>query len=65
MVKLLMIAVYPAKNIVEDDNAALKRLQLEYMGLVFTHRPDPEIFIEEQEMNLGFDLQGLRVKMRR
>jgi voltage-dependent potassium channel beta subunit len=35
------------KHIVEGVNNALKRLQLEYVDLVFAHRPDPETPIEE------------------
>ena len=35
------------KHIIEGVNAALKRLQLDYVDLVFAHRPDPETPIEE------------------
>jgi voltage-dependent potassium channel beta subunit len=35
------------KHIVEGVNNALKRLQLDYVDLVFCHRPDPETPIEE------------------
>jgi len=35
------------KHIIEGVNNALKRLQLEYVDLVFCHRPDPETPIEE------------------
>jgi voltage-dependent potassium channel beta subunit len=35
------------KHIVEGARAALKRLQLEYVDLIFCHRPDPETPIEE------------------
>lgn len=35
------------KHIVEGVRAALERLQLEYVDLVFCHRPDPETPIEE------------------
>ena len=35
------------KHIIEGVNAALTRLQLEYVDLVFAHRPDPETPIEE------------------
>ena len=35
------------KHIVEGANKALKRLQLEYVDLIFAHRPDPETPIEE------------------
>jgi voltage-dependent potassium channel beta subunit len=35
------------KHIIEGVNNALKRLQLEYIDLVFAHRPDPNTPIEE------------------
>jgi voltage-dependent potassium channel beta subunit len=35
------------KHIVEGVNKALKRLQLDYVDLVFAHRPDPNTPIEE------------------
>lgn len=35
------------KHIIEGMNAALRRLQMEYVDLVFCHRPDPETPIEE------------------
>jgi voltage-dependent potassium channel beta subunit len=35
------------KHVVEGVNNALRRLQLEYVDLVFCHRPDPETPIEE------------------
>ncbi len=35
------------KHIIEGMNNALKRLQLEYVDLVFCHRPDPNTPIEE------------------
>jgi voltage-dependent potassium channel beta subunit len=35
------------KHIIEGVNASLKRLQLEYVDIVFCHRPDPEVPIEE------------------
>ena len=35
------------KHIIEGVNNALHRLQLEYVDLVFCHRPDPETPIEE------------------
>ncbi len=35
------------KHIIEGLNAALKRLQLDYVDLCFCHRPDPETPIEE------------------
>lgn len=36
-----------AKHIAEGMNAALKRLQVDYVDLVFCHRPDPNTPIEE------------------
>jgi voltage-dependent potassium channel beta subunit len=35
------------KHIIEGTRAALDRLQLEYVDLIFCHRPDPETPIEE------------------
>jgi len=35
------------KHIVEGTKASLERLQMEYVDLVFCHRPDPETPIEE------------------
>ncbi len=35
------------KHIVEGMNSALKRLQMDYVDLVFCHRPDPNTPIEE------------------
>ncbi len=35
------------KHIIEGVNAALRRLQMDYVDLVFCHRPDPETPIEE------------------
>lgn len=35
------------KHIIEGVNAALKRLQLDYVDLLFAHRPDPDTPIEE------------------
>jgi voltage-dependent potassium channel beta subunit len=35
------------KHIIEGVNAALARLQLDYVDLVFCHRPDPDTPIEE------------------
>ena len=35
------------KHIIEGVNNALKRLQLDYVDLVFCHRPDPDTPIEE------------------
>jgi len=35
------------KHIIEGTNAALKRMQLSYVDLVFAHRPDPKTPMEE------------------
>jgi voltage-dependent potassium channel beta subunit len=35
------------KHIIEGTNASLKRLQMEYVDLIFCHRPDQETPIEE------------------
>lgn len=35
------------KHIVEGANAALRRLQMDYVDLIFCHRPDPDTPIEE------------------
>lgn len=35
------------KHIIEGINASLQRLQLDYVDLLFAHRPDPETPIEE------------------
>lgn len=35
------------KHVIEGVNAALRRLQVEYIDLVFCHRPDPNTPIEE------------------
>jgi voltage-dependent potassium channel beta subunit len=35
------------KHIIEGVNASLKRLQLDYVDLLFAHRPDPDTPIEE------------------
>ena len=35
------------KHIIEGTDAALKRFQLDYVDLIFAHRPDPETPIEE------------------
>jgi len=35
------------KHIIEGTNAALERLQLDYVDLVFCHRPDPDTPMEE------------------
>ncbi len=35
------------KHIIEGTDAALKRLQMDYVDLIFCHRPDPDTPIEE------------------
>jgi voltage-dependent potassium channel beta subunit len=35
------------KHVIEGVNSALRRLQMDYVDLVFCHRPDPETPIEE------------------
>jgi len=35
------------KHVIEGVNAALRRLQMDYVDLVFCHRPDPDTPIEE------------------
>jgi voltage-dependent potassium channel beta subunit len=35
------------KHLIEGMNASLKRLQLDYVDLVFAHRPDPEVPMDE------------------
>lgn len=42
------------KHVVEGTKAALKRLQLEYVDLVFCHRPDPFTPIEETVRAMNF-----------
>jgi voltage-dependent potassium channel beta subunit len=42
------------KHILEGARAALKRLQLEYVDLIFCHRPDPETPIEETVRALSY-----------
>ncbi|KXN68594.1 voltage-dependent potassium channel, beta subunit [Conidiobolus coronatus NRRL 28638] len=42
------------KHIIEGLNASLKRLQLDYVDLVFAHRPDPEVPIEETVRAFNF-----------
>jgi len=46
------------KHIIEGTNASLKRLQLDYVDLLFCHRPDPDTPIEEtvRAMNHLIDL---------
>ncbi len=45
------------KHIVEGTNAALKRLQLDYVDLIFCHRPDVDTPIEETVRALNHVLQ--------
>jgi len=42
------------KHIIEGTNAALQRLQLEYVDLLFCHRPDPTTPIEETVRAMNF-----------
>jgi len=42
------------KHIIEGTNASLKRLQLEYVDLLFCHRPDPLTPIEETVRAMNF-----------
>ena len=42
------------KHIVEGANAALTRLQMDYVDLVFCHRPDPQTPIEETVRAMNF-----------
>ncbi len=48
------------KHVIEGTEAALERLQMDYVDLVFCHRPDPETPIEEtvRAMNYVID-QGM------
>ncbi len=48
------------KHVIEGTEAALDRLQMEYVDLIFCHRPDPETPIEEtvRAMNYVID-QGM------
>ncbi len=48
------------KHIVEGTKAAIERFQMEYVDLVFCHRPDPHTPIEETVRAMNFVLdQGL------
>jgi len=48
------------KHIIEGTRAALSRLQMEYVDLVFCHRPDPQTPIEETVRAMSFLVdQGL------
>ena len=40
-------AVFSRKHVIEGTNAALARLQLDYVDLVFCHRPDKFTPVEE------------------
>ncbi|KXN64964.1 voltage-dependent potassium channel, beta subunit [Conidiobolus coronatus NRRL 28638] len=42
------------KHLIEGLNGSLKRLQLEYVDIVFAHRPDPEVPIEEIVRGFNF-----------
>ncbi len=42
------------KHIIEGANAALERLQMDYVDLVFCHRPDPQTPIEETVRAMNF-----------
>jgi voltage-dependent potassium channel beta subunit len=42
------------KHVVEGTNAALARLQLDYVDLLFCHRPDPSTPIEETVRAMNF-----------
>jgi voltage-dependent potassium channel beta subunit len=42
------------KHVIEGTNAALARLQLDYVDLIFCHRPDPATPIEETVRAMNF-----------
>ncbi len=42
------------KRIVEGTNASLRRLQLDYVDLLFCHRPDPDTPVEETVRAMNF-----------
>jgi len=42
------------KHIIEGINASLKRLQLDYVDILFCHRPDPDTPIEETVRAMDF-----------
>lgn len=44
------------KHIIEGTKAALERLQLDYVDLIFCHRPDPETPIEETVWAMNYIL---------
>ncbi|GBD01870.1 L-glyceraldehyde 3-phosphate reductase [bacterium HR18] len=44
------------KHIIEGTKAALERLQLDYVDLIFCHRPDPETPIEETVWAMNYVL---------
>jgi voltage-dependent potassium channel beta subunit len=45
------------KHILEGTDAALKRLQMEYVDLIFCHRPDPDTPIEETVRAMSYVIQ--------
>jgi len=45
------------KHIIEGTQAALARLQLEYVDLIFCHRPDPEVPIEETVRAMNYVIE--------
>ncbi len=45
------------KHIVEGVDASLKRLQLDYVDLVFCHRPDPDTPVEETVRAMNWVIQ--------
>jgi voltage-dependent potassium channel beta subunit len=42
------------KHLIEGLNGSLKRLQLDYVDIIFAHRPDPEVPIEEVVRGFNF-----------
>jgi len=49
------------KHIIEGTNAALKRLQLDYVDLIFCHRPDHHTPIEETVRAMNFLIEQGKV----
>lgn len=45
------------KHLIEGVNASLKRLQMEYVDLIFCHRPDPYTPIEETVWTMNLIIQ--------
>jgi len=45
------------KHIIEGTQAALARLQLDYVDIVFCHRPDPDVPIEETVRALNYVIE--------